>query len=119
MPRLASFFLICGLAGLGLPGTSGFTGEWLVIVAALQTHSGAGVAALAAMVIAGAYFLGLYRRVFFGPAQRPAVIEASDLLAREFWAAIMIGGVILGAGLMPQPWLDLTVEAARGWLIPR
>jgi NADH-quinone oxidoreductase subunit M len=119
MPRLASFFLICGLAGLGLPGTSGFTGEWLVIVAALQTHSGAGIAALAAMVVAGAYFLGLYRRVFFGPAQRPAIIEASDLLARELWAAVMIGGVILGAGLMPQPWLDLTVEAARGWATPR
>lgn len=116
MPRLSAFFLLCGLAGLGLPGTIGFPGEWLVLLATLQTHTGAGIAALAGMVFGGAYFLGLYRKCFFGPAQRAEVAEATDLLPREMWAAALLGGAILVFGVYPQPMLDLTRETIRLWL---
>lgn len=116
MPRLAAFFLLCGLAGLGLPGTAGFPGEWLVLLATLQTHTGAGIAALAAMVFGGAYFMGLYRKAFFGPALRPAVATADDLLPREMWAVALIGGAILIFGLYPQPLLELTQSAVERWL---
>jgi NADH-quinone oxidoreductase subunit M len=117
MPRLAAFFLLCGLAGLGLPGTAGFPGEWLILLATLQTHTGAGIAALAAMVFGGAYFMGLYRKAFFGPAVRPAVATADDLLPRELWAAALIGAAILLFGLYPQPLLDLTQGAVQSWLL--
>lgn len=116
MPRLAVFFLLCGLASLGLPGTAGFPGEWLVLLATLQTHTGAGIAALAAMVFGGAYFMGLYRKAFFGPASRPAVATADDLLPRERWAAAIIGAAILVFGVWPQPLLDLTHTGVRAWL---
>lgn len=116
MPRLAVFFLLCGLAGLGLPGTAGFPGEWLVLLATLQTHTGAGIAALAAMVFGGAYFMGLYRKAFFGPATRPAVATADDLLVRERWAAVIVGAMILIFGFWPQPVLDLTRVGVQAWL---
>ena len=116
MPRLATFFLLCGLAGLGLPGTVGFPGEWLVLLAVLQTHTGAGVAGLAAMVFAGAYFMGLYRKIFFGAAHRAAVATASDLLPRELWAAGLIAAAIIVLGLWPQPLFDLTRVTVEAWL---
>jgi NADH-quinone oxidoreductase subunit M len=116
MPRLAVFFLLCGLAGLGLPGTAGFPGEWLVLLSTLQTHTGAGIAGLAAMVFGGAYFMSLYRKAFFGPAYRPAVVTADDLLPREAWAAVLIGGAILVFGLWPQPLIELTQGTVRAWL---
>ena len=115
MPRLASFFLLCGLAGLGLPGTIGFPGEWLVLIAALQSHTGAGVAALAAAVFGAAAYLGLYRKCFLGPAVRPEVTQSADLLPREIWAAVLIGGCVIGFGLFPQILLDSTSEAVRAW----
>lgn len=117
MPRLTVFFLCCGLAGLGIPGTLGFPGEWLALIATLQTHTGAGIAALAGMVLGGAYFLGLFRKCFLGPVVRPDVAEARDLLPREIGVALMLGVPILVFGLFPQPLLDMTREAVRGWLI--
>lgn len=117
MPRLTTFFLLCGLSGLGIPGTLGFPGEWLVLITTIQTHTGAGIAALAGMVFAGAFFLGLFRKCFFGPVVRPAVAEASDLLPREIWAASAIGIPLIVFGFLPQPLLDITREAVRGWLL--
>jgi NADH-quinone oxidoreductase subunit M len=79
MPLLASGFLVCGLAGVGMPGTSSFPGEFMLILAALQSHTGAGMAALFGLAIAAAGFLSLYRKAFFGPATRREVLEAEDL----------------------------------------
>lgn len=117
MPRLAAFFLLCGLAALGLPGTSGFPGEFLALLVAVQTHTGGGLAALAGMVLAGAYLLGLYRRTFYGPVVRPAVAEASDLLPREAAVAVLLGLAILSVGLFPQTLLALTERAATDWVL--
>ena len=117
MPRLTTFFLLCGLAGLGVPGTLGFPGEWLVLIATIQTHTGAGIAALAGMVFAGAFFLGLFRKCFFGPAVRIDVAQAQDLLPREIWAAALLGAPIIVFGFFPQPLLDITRESVRGWLL--
>jgi NADH:ubiquinone oxidoreductase subunit 5 (subunit L)/multisubunit Na+/H+ antiporter MnhA subunit len=83
MPVLSGFFLLFGLAGIGLPGTSGFPGELLIIVAALHTHTGAGLAALFGMVLAAAGFLSPFRQAFLGPTRNPDVADADDLLPRE------------------------------------
>ncbi len=116
MPLLSTFFLLCGLAGLGLPLTSGFAGEWLILVDTLRLRTGAGLAALAALVIGAAAFLGLYRKCFFGPVLRDSVRDAADLLPREAGAALAIGAAILVLGIFPQPLLDFTRGAAMAWL---
>ena len=115
MPLLATGFLICGLAGVGMPGTSSFPGEFMLILAALQSHTGAGMAALFGLSIAAGAFLALYRQAFFGTPKRNAVIEAEDLLPRE-WAVLLIVIVgIGGIGLWPGPWVDILAPAAERW----
>ncbi len=115
MPLLASFFLLFGLAGMGVPGTSGFPAELLILVSALQTHPGAGLAALFAMVVGAAYFLNLYRRAFFGPIGNPAVAAAADLRPREVALMLAFAAAILAFGLWPAPLLEWIRPAAETW----
>lgn len=115
MPLLASFFLFFGLAGMGVPGTSGFPAELLILVAALQTHTGAGLAALFAMVVGAAYFLNLYRRAFFGPLAGGAVAGARDLRPRELGLMLALAALILFFGLFPAVLLDLIQPTAAAW----
>ncbi len=115
MPLLASGFLICGLAGVGMPGTSSFPGEFMLILAALQRHTGAGMAALFGLAIAAGSFLALYRKAFFGPVTRREVAEAEDLRPRE-WAVLIVLIVLIGSiGLYPSPWLEIVRPAAEAW----
>lgn len=117
MPLLASFFLLYGLAGLGLPGTSGFPAELLLLLSVFERHAGAGLAALLGTILGAAYFLGLYRRAFFGPTLQPSVQQASDLRPREFWPALLFALLLIGFGLWPAPILDLIRPAAEAWLM--
>jgi NADH-quinone oxidoreductase subunit M len=116
MPLLASFFLLFGLAGMGMPGTAGFPAELLILLSALRTHTGAGLAALGAVVLGAAYFLQLYRRAFFGPVTRPEVAQAQDLLPRERWLALLFALLVIGFGLWPSALLDLIRPTAEAWL---
>jgi NADH-quinone oxidoreductase subunit M len=115
MPLLATGFLICGLAGVGMPGTSSFPGEFLLVLAALQNHTGAGMAALFGLAIAASAFLALYRKAFFGPATRPEVAQASDLRPRELLVLIVLILMIVIIGLYPAPWLEIVRPAAENW----
>ena len=116
MPLLAGSFLLLGLASLGLPGTSGFPAELLLILSALGTHTGAGLAALFGAVVAAGYFLGIYRRAFQGPVTSPLVAGAADLLPRELAVAAATCLLVLALGLYPQGVLDLTRSAAELWV---
>lgn len=115
MPLLATGVLICGLAGIGMPGTSSFPGEFLLIIAALHSHTGAGMAALFGLSIAAGAFLSLYRKAFFGPVNRPAVAQASDLRPREWAVLVAVIVMIGGIGLVPGPWIDLLRLSAEAW----
>ena len=116
MPFLASFFLLLGLAGMGLPLTSGFPAELLILVSALQTHGGAGLAALFGMVLGAAYFLGLYRKAFFGPVTSPVVAQAMDLRPREMAVMLVFALGILAIGLYPALVLDVVQKAGALWV---
>ncbi|QKS28367.1 NuoM family protein [Accumulibacter sp.] len=116
MPRLGAFFLLFGLAGIGLPGTSGFPGELLIIVAALHDHTGAGLAALFGMVLAAAAFLSPFRQAFFGPAKGAEVAAADDLLPREMALLLVPAALVLGIGVYPMPLLELLRPAAEAWV---
>lgn len=116
LPLLASFFLLFGLATMGMPGTSGFPAELLILLSAFHTHTGAGLAALFAMVLGAAYFLGQYRRAFFGPVHNAVVAEARDLRPRELLVATVLAFLVLGIGLYPAPLLELLQPAAQAWV---
>lgn len=115
MPMLATGFLICGLAGVGMPGTSSFPGEFLLIIAALQSHTGAGMAALFGLAIAAGSFLSLYRQAFFGPADRACVAQASDLRPREWLVMVAVIVMIVGIGVYPGPWIEIVRPASEAW----
>ena len=116
MPLLASFFLLLGLAALGLPGTSGFPAELLLILSALDSHTGAGLAALFGMILGAGYFLGIYPKAFFGPVRNSVVAEAKDLRRRELLVLVVLALLVLGFGLYPQWVLDFTRAAGEGWV---
>lgn len=115
MPLLATGFMVCGLAGVGMPGTSSFPGEFMLIIAALQTHTGAGMAALFGLSIAAGGFLSLYRKAFFGPVTRPAVADASDLRPREWAVLVALMVMIVSIGIYPGPWIEIVRPAAETW----
>lgn len=116
MPLLASLFLFYGLAGMGLPGTSGFPAELLLLLSTFPGHAGAGLAALIGMIFGAAYFLGLYRRAFFGPVTQAAIQQADDLRPRERRLALLFAVLLIGAGCWPGALLDLMRPAAEVWL---
>ncbi len=115
-PLLASFFLLFGLAGMGMPLTSGFPAELLILVSAIATHTGAGIAAVAGSVVGAAYFLGLYRRAFFGPVARADIATLPDLRPRELAIVLLFASVIIVVGLTPGPVLELIRPSAEAWV---
>lgn len=116
MPLLASYFLLFGLASMGLPATMGFPGELLIFMSSFERHAGAGVAALIGVVIGAAAFLTLYRRICFGPCNKPVVSTAHDLVARERWLALLFALVVIVLGLWPSLLLDTIRPAAEAWV---
>lgn len=116
MPLLAAFFFLFGLAAMGVPGTNGFPAEFLILMSALKTHTGAGLAALFGVVLGAGYFLVIYRRAFLGPVQSKVVIDAVDLRQRELVVITALAGLILFAGLYPNGVLDLTRTASENWV---
>jgi NADH-quinone oxidoreductase subunit M len=117
MPLLASFFFIFGLASMGVPLTSGFPGELLIIISALKSHTGSGIAALLVMVLTAGYFLRIYRQAFLGPVNNTVIAEAMDLRKREIIVAVMLMVVMFVLGIHPGLVLDLMEESTQGWLL--
>jgi NADH-quinone oxidoreductase subunit M len=116
MPLLAAFFFLFGVAGMGVPGTSGFPAEFLLILSALDAHTGAGLAALAGVILGAAYFVGIYRRAFFGSAHSAVITDAVDLRPRELIVVTLMGTLILLGGFYPNGVLDLTRAASADWV---
>jgi NADH-quinone oxidoreductase subunit M len=85
-------------------------------MSALETHTGAGLAALFSMVLGAAYVLDSYRRAFFGPLGNDTVGRALDLRQRELMIVAIFGLLILLAGLCPSLILDTTREAGSLWV---
>lgn len=108
---LAACFFLFGLAGMGVPGTNGFPAEFLLILSTLDTHTGAGLAALAGVVLGTACFLGIYRRAFPGQAHNGAITDAVDLRTRELWMVAVPGILVLAGGFYPGSALELTRTA--------
>lgn len=116
MPLLAAFFMFLGLASLGIPGTSGFPAELLILISALNTHTGAGLAALFGMIIGAGYLLNSYRKCFYGPLTDNQVRTAQDLRPRELITMMVFSLLVLIFGLFPGQVLEVTKVTAEAWL---
>ncbi len=113
MPIFGAFMVFFALANSGLPGTSGFVGEFLVIIAAFKANFWYAFLAASTLILGAAYTLWLVKRVIFGPVANKHVAELEDLNPREFLALGILAVGVLLIGLWPAPLLDITQASVQ------
>ncbi|RJF98805.1 NADH-quinone oxidoreductase subunit M [Noviherbaspirillum saxi] len=107
MPRFAAFFVLFSLANCGLPATSGFVGEFMVILGAVEFNFWIGMLAATALIFGAAYSLWLVKRVVFGDVGNEHVAALTDLNAREFLMMGMLAIAVIAMGIYPAPFTDV------------
>jgi NADH-quinone oxidoreductase subunit M len=107
MPKFAAFMVLFALANAGLPGTSGFVGEFLVILASFKASFWYAFLAGTTLVLGAAYTLWLVKRVVFGSVANDGVAGLTDINAREFLVLSLVAFFVLGLGLWPAPLVDM------------
>lgn len=112
VPLLATFLLIIGLASIGLPGTNGFVGEFLILLGAFEANWIYGAVAVTGVIIGAAYFLWYYERAMFGPVSPSAagaqgLSDPGDLTKREWLIAVALSVMIFWIGIYPSPFLRI------------
>ena len=106
MPKFAFVLMIFALASLGLPGTSGFIGEFLILLAAFEKNSLVAVIASLGVVLGAAYILWLYRRVVFGEIKNKELKKMTDINKIEILILLLLALPILYFGFYPEPILN-------------
>jgi NADH-quinone oxidoreductase subunit M len=106
MPKFAAFSVFFAMANCGLPATSGFVGEFMVILASVKYHFWIGFLAATALILGAAYSLWMVKRVVFGAIGNKHVAELIDLNGREFFMFIVLAALTLYMGLYPAPFTD-------------
>ena len=107
MPKFTGFAVLFAMANAGLPGTSGFVGEFMVILGALQANFWYAFLAAMTLIVGAAYTLWMVKRVFWGPVINPDVNKLSDINAREFGILATLAIAVLWMGLYPQPVIEV------------
>src|SRR5262249_29842114 len=107
MPRYALVFMIFTLASVGLPGTSGFVGEFLALQGAYLVNSWLGFIAGLGVILGAAYMLWLCRRLFYGPWEKADVRAMPDLNAREYVMFVPLIILVIWMGIYPATFRNL------------
>jgi NADH-quinone oxidoreductase subunit M len=107
MPVFAAFMVLFAMANAGLPGTSGFVGEFMVIIASFKANFWIAFLAATIMVLGAAYTLWMVKRVIYGDVANKNVAELKDLHAREFIVLGILALAVLLVGLWPAPLVDM------------
>jgi len=107
MPKFAAFAILFAMANCGLPGTAGFVGEWMVILAAVKVNFWIGFGAATSLIFGSAYTLWMVKRVYLGPVTNHHVKELTDINAREFVMLSLLAIAVLYMGLYPKPFTDV------------
>jgi NADH-quinone oxidoreductase subunit M len=107
MPVFAAFFMLFAMANSGLPGTSGFVGEFMVIMASVKVNFWYGFLAATTLITGASYTLWMYKRVVFGAVVHPAVMEMKDINGREILIMAILAVAVLAMGLYPLPLLEI------------
>ncbi|MFN9573512.1 MAG: NADH-quinone oxidoreductase subunit M [Betaproteobacteria bacterium] len=107
MPKFAAFMMLFAMANCCLPATSGFVGEFYVILGAVKYNFWIGAIAATTLILGAAYSLWMYKRVIFGDIANERVRELTDIDGRETLALALLAALVLGMGLYPKPFTDL------------
>ncbi len=107
MPTLAAFFMLFAMANVGLPGTSGFVGEFMIIMGIIQANFWVAALAGTTLILGATYTLYMYKRVFFGEITNPQVITMSHIHPIEKFVFALLAFAILFIGFYPEPLLNL------------
>ncbi|MCL4185032.1 MAG: NADH-quinone oxidoreductase subunit M, partial [Burkholderiaceae bacterium] len=116
MPKFAALFMLFAMANAGLPGTSGFVGEFFVILGAVQYQFWIALAAASTLIWGAAYSLWMYKRVIFGAVANERVAALADIGRREFWMLTAMALLVLGMGVYPKPVTDMTEASVKALL---
>lgn len=107
MPKFSAFALLFVMANCGLPGTAGFVGEWMVILAAVKVNFWVGALAASALIFGAAYSLWMFKRVYLGAPGNDHVKELADINGREFLMMVLLAAAVLYMGIYPKPFTDV------------
>jgi NADH-quinone oxidoreductase subunit M len=113
MPKYAVAFLIFTMANVGLPGTSGFVGEFLTMLGAFRANTWVAVLAATGIILSAAYALWLYRRIVYGALTKESLKAMLDLSGREKAILYPLVILIIFYGVYPAPVLDATAESVK------
>jgi NADH-quinone oxidoreductase subunit M len=117
MPVFAAFFMLFAMANSGLPGTSAFVGEFMVVMGAIKVNFWYAFAAATTLIFGAAYTLWMYKRVIFGAVTNHHVSELTDLNAREVLIMTILAVCVLGMGLYPLPFSDILHASVNDLLV--
>ncbi len=118
VPVFSIYFMIVMLSSIGLPGTNGFVGEFLILLGAFRSHPVAAVLGTAGIVLAAGYMLWMYQRVFFGQVTNPKNENITDMTLRERAILVPLVIIIFAIGIYPKPILE-RIEPALNRVIDR
>jgi NADH-quinone oxidoreductase subunit M len=113
MPVFGAFLVLFAMANAGLPGTSGFVGEFLVVLASFRASFWYAFLAATTLILGAAYTLWLVKRVVFGPVGNDHVARLEDVNGREFVVLGLLALAVLALGLWPAPLLDVMRPATE------
>jgi len=108
MPAYALIFMLFTMANVGLPGTSGFVGEFLTLVGIFKVNTWVAVFAATGVILSASYALWLYRRVMFGDLIKESLRSISDMSPREIWIFAPLVAMTILLGIYPSLVLDVT-----------
>jgi NADH-quinone oxidoreductase subunit M len=107
MPKFAALAMLFAMANCGLPGTSGFVGEFMVILAAVKFNFWIAFGAAFTLILGAAYTLWMYKRVYFGAISNDHVRELKDINSREYGILVVLALFTLFMGIYPKPFTDV------------
>jgi NADH-quinone oxidoreductase subunit M len=113
MPVFATLFMLFAMANCGLPGTSGFVGEWLVILATMKVNFWYAALAASTLIFGAAYTLWMYKRVVFGAVANHHVEELADIGKRETLVLGVLALAVLAMGLYPAPLAEVLHQSVH------
>jgi len=117
MPVFAAFFMLFAMANSGLPGTSGFVGEFMVIMGAVKANFWYAFLAATTLIFGAAYTLWMYKRVIFGAVANHHVAELTDITLREKLVFAILAVTVLGMGLYPLPFSEIMHASVNDLLV--
>lgn len=116
MPRFAMFAVLFAMANSGLPGTSGFVGEFLVILGSFKANFWIAFIAATILILGAAYTLWMVKRVIFGAVDKESVAKLTDINPRETLILVVLAGVVLFFGIWPDPLVEVMHASVQNLL---